>query len=1016
MDEASRRFMSIIVVAMLLLVVLMMTLVLIFDPPGDGDGEDRDPGWKEKDGLISVYANATWSGWDRTLALPVRIDVGCTLTIEDSRLEIPLEAMVFDHRSPFEINWEGSLVLRNSTLVVDADPQLEGALVNPYSYDPANPVAWRVVNLRQAVDPVLEVDVMMARGLSYLVVAAQMAPDGPLEPLEVLEPEEMELYQWTTLRVSLEDYVGGTPRVAVLFQDSNSTDIMVSNIRVTDGGDPLPGDIFLTGDLAEDGWTLEHLSDFTDLLSHGEWIINPLIVGTGDLLVEDSRVLSLPGLYRRWSYYRPQAQGGATTLDRVPDAGCINVSGDITFLSSEVAYVPIKSMYGAASFEGCTLVGDREILALAGMDATVVDCDLAFQTREGLWSTGFDDVTTWLLSMESIGAQALVEGCTFTGEGIGTGVVLNGASVIMEDCSFSDLTIGVWDHESIVPLSWLGSDPSVSFSSSCRIFYMETAEVVLEFEGPERPTSIGHGYTYWSSIILDDVPGLEDVAMMEMMNDHYAHISLPVVVIGPAMGKVVVEGVELHVQPRWSDDGETITIDPRVRDHDVWIEDDEDPGNYYEHSVFQYWRLDVAEEAGVLREVLAMSMKDYFTEPYLNISLDGVQVDRVDLSGPEYNLSSYGPPVVIEQAIPTGAHNVTITVGAYYAPLNWTLELDRLTAWVYRASERGEAAEAAEWLVGRSLSALMIDPGTDLQGYDHVEEPVDVYQQFSILTWEGSHVEVDRLVFDPSTWEHLILAGNGTVVIGNADFHDTSLTIKNCTTIIQGLTSNDYLSASISGAEVHLVGGLHIDRAYIEVWNGTDLRVEGIEVNIEEDLDVIVLGGRASIGNCTFSTSTKGRVGMSSAYGASWTFDSCTFEGVPLDVRFYDHNDTAHVRDCVFEGGRALMTMLPSQWGDAVDPSLMVPRNGSVSGNAFTGEGAGLVVDPLVRERLLGTNQIVDGAKAYVLFDPEVVIQSGNADYIANITTLDSFIFQRTGYVPWDSDAAMRTGSTIWWM
>ena len=131
MDKETSRFLSIVIVAMLLLGGLWSALMLLPTPGGD-DGDKNDQGWRVEDDTILVYSDATWSNWDTVLEHPVQIEWGCTLTIEDSYLEVPLELMVFEGFQQFTIMDEASLVMMNSTLVVDEDPQLRTAMFGAY--------------------------------------------------------------------------------------------------------------------------------------------------------------------------------------------------------------------------------------------------------------------------------------------------------------------------------------------------------------------------------------------------------------------------------------------------------------------------------------------------------------------------------------------------------------------------------------------------------------------------------------------------------------------------------------------------------------------------------------------------------------------------------------------------------------------------------------------------------------------------------------------------------------------
>jgi hypothetical protein len=1005
MDEGTRRFISIVVVAMVLLAGLMTALTLLPHPEGNQDEEEEDPGWRYQNEnygrIISVYDDVTWSGWNQSLTTPVRIEVGSTLTIEDSHIELPLEALIFNYQSPFHIRWDGGLVLRNSTLEVEADPQLEMAVYDQYS-EIGNPVIWRVVNLRDAIEPVMEVELMLMRGWTSVVVAAQMTPDDPLQPLEVVTPEEVELFQWSTLRLPLTDYIGGTPRLAVFLHNSSTRDAMISDIRVTDWDKPLPGDVFSTGDLKHNGWTMENLISFKKAVNYNEHHIKPIIDGYGDLRVDDSQVLSLPGLARNVRSYRPQAWGGQTTTWKVAEEGCINVTGNITFRASDVEYVPIKWTGGFARFRDCSFVGDADLMALAGSVAMVLNCDFAFETREGLWTSGLRDEEVWMLSFELGGAQQRVEGCTFTGEGEGIGLVVNHASIYIDDCEFSNLAAAVWDHETIIPMSWNVPGASVSFSQSCNVFYLETREVHVELDGPGEPDPWESRYTRWSYERFEEVPGLEDLYMMEMRNDHFSKFALPSTVIGPSMGKLVLEEVNVTIQPSWINRYRTVTLDPDQTYVTLWLDDtDIEPTVVEEHYAIWDWTLDVGQEVGVLSVIMGMTIDgSVFSEAYLNISVDGVLVDVVNLTASDINWTSYDPYFVLEQTIPPGPHNLTIVVGGVFHTWGWIIEIDRLTTWVYRADSDHGLDEAREWLENRSLAALMVDPYTD-GGEFSCEVWAPYYHSiFSILTWEGSDLVVDRISCDSSSWGTVVLAGNGTVVLRTLEIPGGGFNIKNCTSTIGSVNSTSFLSIEIRDADVMLEQRLDVGYLSTYLYNGSRFRVVGVDVEVWNRIEWVALMSDFIISDCTFTRTNMALVEIGSAYGSNLTVEGCTFLDVPLLVDLYDMNDTVSIIDCSFEGRNARLVVLPAEWSEDDDPELDVPWNGSISGNLFSGPGADLVVDTFVRDRMLSENIFNLGARSYIQYAPNVSIHIHSQYYRYNITTLDSYVFMRAGYVP----------------
>jgi hypothetical protein len=355
--------------------------------------------------------------------------------------------------------------------------------------------------------------------------------------------------------------------------------------------------------------------------------------------------------------------------------------------------------------------------------------------------------------------------------------------------------------------------------------------------------------------------------------------------------------------------------------------------------------------------------------------------------------------VVVEQAIPPGAHNLTITAGSTYTELDWVIEMDSLTVWVYRASESGSAEEAMEWLDNRSRGALMVDSGAHLDGVSYEEGSYTQIHRFYVLTWEGAEVDVDR-ISATGYWDMVTLAGNGSVSARDVYIYAGTLQLKNVTATIEDLTSEAYMAVYLYDAKVSLRDTVEVYDIILQAMNGSTLTVEGADFDLWSDANLWIIESNGTVVDCDIHTHGFGRMVMSTAWWSNLLVEGCRFIGVPLDVNLYDMNDTVSVTGCAFEGRRGRLAVLPSEWVTLPDPEGQVPFNGTVSGNVLTGAGADLVVDVTVRDRLLGENQLRDGARAYVLFGPEAVVQGGSRYIDFNVTTLDAFVYDRAGPAP----------------
>lgn len=1003
MDPEMRRFISIVVVAMLLLAGLMTALTLLPHPGGD-DGDKSDQGWRVEDDMILVYSDATWSNWDTVLEHPVQIEWGCTLTIEDSYLEVPLERMVFDEFQQFTIMDDASLVMKNSTLVVDEDPQLETAMFDAYG-DGGIPILWRVVNLIDAENPMLEMELELIEGEPRVVVAYQRMPRDPLEILTVIEPEDLVALEWVPIRVSLEELVGGTPRVLVFVHNQTVAELMVADVTVTDGNGDLPGDAFSLGDLDDDGWRTEELYSFTQMLRNGNFYVNPLIGGYGDLHVIDSRIQSVPGLQRWEENYRPQARlsngsVSSVTVWTAPNEGGINVSGNLEFISSEVAYVPIETEGITATFQDCSFVGDCQMLSISKAEATVQDCDFEYRTEEGSLGTNRVDEDTWMLSLDRSIHDPLVKGCTFTGEGHGVGLVVNQQRVDMIDVTFSGLQIGVWVHGAGPPMQWGSVGSSISYDETCTIGYLETTEVRVEFEGENMPNNRRDDYDYWTSEELEEVPGLDEIYFPVLATGFYSLFCLPVMVVGPTMGVYPVETVDVWVNPQWAN-GKMLTVDPSQYFHHVLFErPEDDPSNSWQ-MVFDH-QLAPGGSPGVLVTRL-WTYNEMFAESdaYVNITIDDEQIDHVVLNATEYNWSDYSVQwVTLPTIVPPGPHVINYTCGISSSLWNITFESLPLSLPVYRATSDDDDDDLERWLHDNPSSTVLVDPGvtlTDMAYVDNVSEEFEL----AFMTWKGSEVSFEEMVFSPNGWGRLVNEGNGSFEIqrlsGNYLWHY----VGNCTVTIGTMDCMYYIPRLYNG-ELVFNGDMHGSEYYFEIKNGSSIRMDGVDFEQNTYLEVVVIGSEWSMTDCTVTSPWYGGVFISSLDGATCSFESCEFVNSSMKVDLYDMNDTLYIRNCTFGGAGATLSISGDEtvWEDPIKRGMAIPVSGSVSGNLFRGQGAGMVFDPLLRDTILGGNRFEEGAKAYAIYYPVVEGEQWTFPDIGFIT-MDSIAYHRSNSISW---------------
>jgi hypothetical protein len=1005
MDAGTRKFISIIVVAVMLLTGLLTALMLLPPPEGyneEGDGSGGNKGWEVKWDTYLVTGDAQWKGWDQPLEYPVFIEPGASLTIKDSDISVSLEDMIFWEGSVINVSQGASLRLVNTDLVVNAHLGLKDALIDTTRYSDQPPSIWRVLNLKDATDPVLEFDLEFMRGESYVVVAVQRTPSSELRPIEVLDAEEVGLGYWSNVRVPLVDYIGSTPRVSIFVHNSTAYDVLLTNIEVTDAGGPLEGDILGRGDLWDDGWAVNEFDRFVDVVerywSPYEPRIQPLITSMGKTTITDSQVLSQPGLRRDWRGYRPQGLGKpgidlGTTVWTSPRDGGMNVTGELKVEGSRIEYVPITVTYGSLDLLDSTLIGDCEVVTQVGGRANIEGCDLAYVYGEGIWNDGLDLRRTWLLALER-DIDFTVKDCNFSGEGTFVGIHINRAAATLEGNRFFNLSLGMWVHEVNEEMRWASVDPVSTFEDSCGLYFLETHECTVVFEGPDEPSMGVTKPVRWRGQYLKEVPGLESFSMTKYVTPHYAELCVPVIVVGKDIGQHQVDLVSYTVHPDWSD-SHHFSLYPEERSITVWLEDEDDdiPGTYLSST------FDAGPTSGVLAHRMATYMDlTYLVKPYLNVTMDGRLVERVYLNESEYNWSDGMEYILHDIEIPPGPHSVNVSLAAsWYDFQEYIIELDSTSFGVYRITGNETWEEAHEFLVDHFYSIIMVDAGLNIDGIDfQMGDPASPdYKRYSILTWEGTYLGFDSITGE-DRWMVLTVAGYGSVTVKEFQV-DAYLRFSNTTVVVDNMMLYDTYLQSYS-AHFEIRETISTGAMTLHLMDNSTCIIDGVDVDVLSAIEVYVEGSNLTMRDVSFQTDDDARFFLGSIFEGVIIVESCEFTGIPVTARFADMNATFTFEDCTFLGKRAFLAVEAGYYtvDEETDPMNYLPHNGSISGNSFEGKDSGLLFDVGLRETILGVNHLSDGARAYARYRPEVVI-SGAGVYGYNISTLDCYEFYKLG-------------------
>jgi hypothetical protein len=1003
MDSGTRRFVSIVVAIMLLLAGLMTALILIIGPNLNEDSGTE--GWHMKGGSIIVDGNAKWVRWNKTLIHPVHIVPGGNLVIEDSQIEIPLERLIFSSEPGFNLSNDSLMRVVNSTISVKKDPRLYKALFDPWEGEISTPAAWRVANLKgsdsfvSTIDPFLEFSVLMTEGEGTVVAAVQRMPDEIMKPLFVVGSNDVEPMKWKDVRISLASFIGTTPRITVFIHESTARDVLISDLRISNDGDPLPGDIAMMGRPDKEGWSTGHLYKFMEHFRDWDWWINPLIEGSGNMTIIDSIIEASPNLDRKWQRYRPQSvglegQGPYATLQSAPFTGALNMTGDLTLERSTFSYVPISAWGGEISIIGSRFLGDCELVTIGcnpEIEVTVKDSDFILHIpKENQERYSIDEIT-WLLAIERGRWLTTVKGCTFTGQGTGIGIHINRGAIVLEDCTFSDLLVSLWVHDVVPSEEWIGFDPTMDFQDSSGVHYLETKEVIVYFEGEGIPAPSANESGEWNGHWPSDVIGIPTIYMMKYETPHYQIITLPSIIVGPHLRENVVKSTKVYCRPDWVEisNGRTVTIDHSITEMRVAFNDSVPVSSTFWGRVSSF--SDVGNANGILQQEVSIRIDhENLLSSYLNVTLDGEVIEAVDLVEINNNITDYEEELYFNHSIPTGPHNLTYhLIGTKYNDTG-RIDIRIESTMIYRIDRQPEDDVFAWVIEGYNHGIVMVDEGVEVQGLEYSPEQMPRTFSCDIITGRGSEVTIDRLDVSSDYGASLSLLGNGTIIIEDLLIPFLWYEFKNCTVII-GNISTDFAYGSGRNVNLTLDGGTIKDLRLI-AYNDSNLQVQGLNVALGYTFIIQCFNSSLYMRDCVFSGSAKYSAIVAGVNESNIEVRDCTFEGAPLDARLYEGNTSLRVTGCDFSGEGAYLFVLPSHYYTYNNRALLdtMPIGGSVDGNVFDGPGTGLIFYPPYKDVLLGVNTFIGEAKTLAFFRPNVTILEDDDDYLT-ITTLSHY-------------------------
>jgi len=990
LEAGTRKFATIVVVILLVLGGLLGALFL--SNPGIADDEDND-GWSfEDDNSYTIDGDARWIGWNLTLDGVINVDEGGSLLLEDSRIEVTLERLSFSRNSTIWVDEGATMELRNSELVITAEPQLGTAWVCYDDYYGGDvPNMWRVVNLQGTTSPILEFDVELWSDACRIVVAVQVNPDAEVEILDVFGSNEVGWREWNHVEVQLDDYIGTTPRV-VVFVDCFSEyhigeDLLLNDLRVSDGDGPLPGDLFMTGNPIDDGWYVESFQSFSDYVSdNGGSSITSLLVSLGDLRVVGSIISGPISIARTSDYYRPHLSDAdeefpwSALVSAISINGIWTLGGSLTILDSEVSYVPICGSESTVEIDGTVFIGNNAMTTLSRCEGSITRSSFTSEYAWEFQSLNISEDLMWQVAIEDVHSPGtfLVEDCTFSGfgmdEGDGYGLHLNNADIRPIGCTFDNHELAFWNHEGDKDLDWDAVTGSNSFGENCAYWYIDTQVARLEYEGSGQ-SNFSHSNGNWGTINFKedlDVPFIVSI----WRDDTFDLIFAPILLTGPVLGVVQVDNLTVRVYPRWGD-GQNISFDPHNEVTTFWIppKSIEIDNPYFGLLLLDHER---GFNKGRVLQVLEIYLdSDYHAEPVLDLYLDGLFIGRPEITVIASDPGSYYSELYItlthDIAIPVGLHQVTLTITSFYLPYQTRAWVGDINITFLRFDEDSHDIDTSS-LFEDTRSVILVDPGVDQEA---VELIVGTSERFmyslTILTWNGSRIVLETIDFGNDSSFNLYSFGPGEVVIGNVSTYYFYHLAINTSTVYQGAMEG-MVQLMLLSSDVVMKASIRGWLFYMDLSDGSDLLMEGSIVDYTAEAVITIMGSNATIADCTFTAiegSTPFHVEVNG--NSSMWMNDCVFQGASMYASPRDPNCTLYVRNCTFTGPGSYLLLLNDErvdeWDDNNKPPIL-PMEGEVSGNIFEGPGTGLVFNINSRNGYLGPNIFNTGAKAMALFTP----------------------------------------------
>jgi hypothetical protein len=997
-------FKVVVIVVVILLLLNFLIIVYFVHPalnPDDDDGNITEPepegDWVLPTEPVELETDTLWDDGG-PIESPLVVPSGRTLELRGGKFTVFLEDLMFWLNPAITVERGANLVLNDTTLEVYQDPRLAASVFGPYRRpDHMIPYIARVVNLENAVDPVLNVDVSYWTNVTPIAVGVLPEGSEDMQLLEVLDPVFTKRHEWHRMEVDLSDFAGSKPWVVIWFQRYPTAPAFIGNLSVLDGGEWPKGDAFPTGHPVTDGWLV---SRFTDLPSiqraDSSWFSRdgfqrswqPLIDSRGDVTIEGSFIQAPPGMGRK-------AIGGihkeiinpelARRFDQVGAHGghLKMVEGALTITSSTLTNMPVTGLNTTVWAEGTTFQGDHDLVSLHRPSGTFREC--TFITDPLAPDNPFNENGyrfLWAIGVEKPSEDGPFEILDNTFRNNEMCIDLSRASVKVRGNTFTHIAgLVLWDHMSTGVGDWNAFLASNTIEDLDNNAYFKSTVTDIEFIHPERNATEIRVFSSSPIQTWTDRPFSGD------FRSHYwnqARYIVPRTLV-KASGEVQRSQV-VRAQITWEYNSSHFQFSPEEEQLIINLsqlykeERPEDPSRDLE-----VIEIGLGATPDTYELTVRLEDVDEVTqyEPEMRFTIDGTLAVTIPLT---LDMVNENMEILVHHnvSLPPGWHDINVSV------------------WGKEYLEGGASAELPSLVRTLSHSYLVLSQVNDLEPWMPLEadtiiipegltakvdlgeprtRPLREFHAVHLMGWNGSALVMDgsalagqaRIDFDvsPQVSLSVVNADFGYLHIGEKTpysehtAHPAPITLSNFSAGLLGFSTRER-DISMTGLRVH--ENLFLRTTYdsnISISNSVfDLKYASIEM----------WTGNLSITDCTFSSNWSSFMQIN-PLTADVDVSNCTFSGTSLMV-FFDNSyglaiDNINVTGCTFTGADAVLYVgwdLYRVDSYDMDPDYVPQINGSIEDNTFSGEGSGVVLHHGTFGQLYGDNDLSDDARLYAFY------------------------------------------------